>query len=420
MKIAVIGGGPIGVEAALEARRRGMDVALYEADRVGGHLRRFGHVSLFTPLHMNSTDTGRARLRDAGARLPAGDAMLTAAELVDRYLVPLSRLPELEGSIHEGCKVTGVAREGLTKRRGIAAVGDMSREGRAFLLRVESADGSVRFDRADFVLDASGTYATPNATGAGGLPAAGEDRLGDRIERHIPDIAGDARGRYEGRKILLVGDGHSAATALIFLDELSRASGAAGGLEVHWVHRDREVDGVYCVLQDDALPARRDLLRRANAIAREAAWLRRHDGASLASYEGAPSGRIRATLRLPSGETRAVEVDRVLALVGYRPDLELARELQIHLCYASEAPMNLAAALLTAAVADPGKAGDCLSQAPHGSDSLKSPEPGFFVIGAKSYGRNPQFLLTIGHQQILDALSFAVAPSGAGRTMVGT
>jgi hypothetical protein len=82
--------------------------------------------------------------------------------------------------------------------------------------------------------------------------------------------------------------------------------------------------------------------------------------------------------------------------------------------------MNLAAALQTAAVADPGKAGDCLGQASHGPDSLKSPEPGFFVIGAKSYGRNPQFLLTIGHQQVLDALSFAVAPSGAGRTMVAT
>lgn len=420
MRIAVIGGGPIGMEAALEAKRRGMDVALYEADRVGGHLRRFGHVTLFTPFHMNSTEMGRARLRDAGVNLPADDAMLTAAELADRYLLPLSRLPELQGSILERSRVTGIARDGLTKPRGVAAAGDLSREGRAFLLRVESPDGSVRFDRADFVLDASGTYATPNATGAGGLPAAGEDRLGDRIERHIPDIAGDARGRYEARKILLVGDGHSAATALIFLDQLSRAGGTAGGLEVDWVHRDREVDGVYCELKDDALPARRDLLRRANAIAREARWLRRHAGASLASYEGAPSGRIRGILRLPSGETRAVEVDRVLALVGYRPDLELARELQIHLCYASEAPMNLAAALLTAAVADPGKAGDCLGQASHGPDSLKSPEPGFFVIGAKSYGRNPQFLLTIGHQQILDALSFAVAPSGVGRTMVAT
>ena len=345
--------------------------------------------------------------------------MLTAADLADRYLVPLSRLPELQGSIHERSKVTGIGREGLTKRRGIAAVGDSSREGRAFLLRVEVPDGSVRFDRADLVLDASGTYATPNATGVGGLPAAGEDRMGERIERHIPDIAGDARSRYEGRKVLLVGDGHSAATALLWLDGSrprgrSRRDGSPLG-------PPRPRGGRRLLRAQGRRPsARRDLLRRANAVARGASWLHRHAGASLVSYEEAPSGRIRATLRLPSGETRAVEVDRVLALVGYRPNLELARELQIHLCYASEAPMNLAAALLTAAVADPGKVGDCLGQASHGAESLKNPEPAFFVIGAKSYGRNPQFLITIGHQQILDALSFAVAPSGAGRTMVGT
>ena len=263
---------------------------------------------------MNSTAAGRARLRETGVPLPADDALLRASEFVERYLEPLAALPELRGSIEVGARVTGLAREGLTKSRGIVAVGDRSRDGRAFLIRVETAD-ATRFDRADFVLDASGVYATPNATGPGGLLAPGEDRLGDRLERHLPSILAGARRRYEGRSILLIGDGHSAATALVELDELSR-SGAT--LEVHWVHRDREPEGVYCELKDDALPARRELTARANAIARSATWLKRHPGVSVVSYGTGPA-RVRATLRAPSAEERAIDVDRVLALVGYRP-----------------------------------------------------------------------------------------------------
>jgi hypothetical protein len=425
MKIAVIGGGPIGLEAALEARRRGWDVALYEADRIGAHLRRFGHVQLFTPFRMNATEAGRTRLEAAGVALPAADALLSAAELVERYLVPLARLPELKGSIHERERVTGIGREGITKPRGVPAVGDTSREGRAFVIRVETAAGAARLDRADVVLDASGVYATPNATGPGGLPAVNEERLGDRAERWLPDLLGGARTRYRGRKILLVGDGHSAATALVQMDDLSRAGAAGDGFAVEWVHRDRGGDAPYGVIEEDPLPARRELALRANAIARSAPWLRRHPGAAVLSYDPAPEGRIRATLQLPSGEARAADVDRVLALVGYRPDIGLCRELQVHLCYASEAPMGLAAALLAARSKDPGAADDCLSQVSHGAGSLRNPEPGFFVVGAKSYGRNASFLLTIGHRQIADvldsgAVSFPVAPSATGRTMNST
>ncbi len=426
-KVAIIGGGPIGLEAALEAKGRGFDVAVYERDRVGGHLRRFGHVALFTPFWMNSTEAGRARLRDTGASLPDRNALLTASDLVERYLAPLSRLPELRDSIHEGSRVTHVGREGVTKTRGIVAVGDRSRTERPFLIRVECSDGATRFDQADLVFDASGVFGTPNAMGAGGLPAAGEERLGDRVERHIPDLAGSAKARYGGAQILLVGDGHSAATALAQWDDLARG-GSGGGAEVHWVHRDRAARGIYDEIPDDALPARRDLVARANAIARSAPWLTRHPGATIRSFANGPGARVRATLHLHTGAERVIEVDRVLALVGYRPDVEIYRELQVHLCYASEAPMKLASAILTAGLAAPEGAGDCLSQVSHGPESLESPEPGFFILGAKSYGRNASFLLTIGHRQVLDALSlvgpegaaFAVAPPGTGRTMIET
>ena len=127
--------------------------------------------------------------------------------------------------------------------------------------------------------------------------------------------------------------------------------------------------------------------------------------ATILAYRAIPSGAIEVTLSDPPGKERRFEVDRVLALVGYRPDLSLFRELQIHLCYASEGPMALAAAILGAQGSDPASGKGCLDQVAHGPESLKNPEPDFYVLGAKSYGRNPNFLLSLGHRQIEDVMT---------------
>jgi len=405
-RVAVIGGGPTGLEAALALVQRGYDVTVYEAGRVGEHLRRFEWVRLFTPFAMNSSEEGRAALRVAGGGLPANDAILTAGELADRYLEPLARIPELRGRVREQTRVIAIGREGLSKGAGIVATGDRSRVGRPFLLRVAEAGRPECFERADVVIDASGVYATPRATGPGGLIALGEETLGDRIERHIPDLRGPGRARFAGRRVLLVGHGHSAATALLGLQTLADEG---AGARVAWVHRATAPDAdPFAVVAGDALPERRALATRANAIARGAPWLSRRAGAVVESY--APvEGAIRVTLRDESGAVTTLDVDRVLGLTGYRPDASLASELQVHLCYASEAPMALATALLTAALASPDTAGDCLSQTAHGAETLRTPEPGYFILGAKSYGRNSNFLLSVGRAQIEEVASLLEA-----------
>lgn len=389
-RVAVIGAGPIGLEAALEAARRGFEVRLYEAGRIGEHLLRFDAVALFTPFGMNSSSEGRERLRSEGMALPPETALLTAGELVERYLVPLARLPELAHSIREGERVTHVAREGLDKGDGAR------RDGRGFLLRVEAADGAPRFDPADLLLDATGVYGHPNATGPGGLPALGEERIGDAVARHIIPRLGSVDGPYARGTTLLIGDGHSAATALVALDQAARARAA---FRVHWIHRSRPVP--FREIEGDPLPSRLELARRGNQIASSAAWLTRHPGASVLAYE-----RNGDRLRVVLGDGRGLDVDRVLALVGYRPDLTMTRELQVHYCYASEGTMKLAAAI------DNSGGGDCLAQVAHGPESLRNPEPDFFVLGAKSYGRNPQFLLSIGHQQVRDAFQLMGSERG--------
>jgi thioredoxin reductase len=391
----------VGLEAALRARVEGYEVALYEAASVGEHFRRYGPVRLFTPFHRNSTELGRARLRAAGVKLPAEDEILTGAQLRERYLLPLAGLEELSGAVVEGARVSAIAREGFTKGRS----GD-SRADRPFLLRIEDSSGP-RLERADAVIDASGVYATPNATGPGGLTAIGEESLGASLEHGIPDLLGEARSRYAGKRILLVGDGRSAANAIADLDELRQPGGEGGRTRVDWVHRERGGSAFSPIPQAelDQLPVLRELDERAGRIARESTWIQRHEGATIRSYRVLPSGQIEVTLADEAGKERRLEVDRVLALVGYRPDLSIFRELQIHLCYASEGPMALAAAILSSQAGDPASAKGCLDQVPHGPESLKSPEPDFYVLGAKSYGRNPNFLVSLGHRQIEDVMT---------------
>ncbi|HZI89814.1 MAG TPA: FAD-dependent oxidoreductase, partial [Candidatus Polarisedimenticolia bacterium] len=130
-RIAIVGGGPVGLEAALRLRREGFEVALYEAGRVAEHVARYGPVRLFTPFRMNSSELGRASLGAGGASLPGLEDALTATELRERYLLPLARLPELTGVVHEGARVTAIAREGCSKRQA------EGRAGHSFLLRVE-------------------------------------------------------------------------------------------------------------------------------------------------------------------------------------------------------------------------------------------------------------------------------------------
>jgi len=329
--------------------------------------------------------------------LPGDEETVTAAELRERYLLPLSKVQELNGVVRENARIGAIAREGLSKGQSRA------REARRFLLRVE---GAARLERADVVIDASGVYATPNATGPGGLAALGEESLGERLEGHLPDLPGEARARYAGKRILLVGDGRSAANVIADLDTLIRAGGDGSGTRVEWIHRARGEGPLAPVpaAELERLPVLRELLDRTAGIAREAPWIRRHGGATIVAYRSLPSGAIEATLEDARGAERRIEVDRVLALVGYRPDLSLFRELQIHLCYASEGPMALAAAILAAESKDPAAAQGCLGQVPHGPETLKTPEPGFYILGAKSYGRRPMFLLTLAHRQIEDVM----------------
>ncbi len=189
--------------------------------------------------------------------------------------------------------------------------------------------------------------------------------------------------------MLLSGSGHSAQTAA---RALAAFSAQAPGTRVVWAVRNPRPD--WGAVSDDPLPERAAL----NAGAAELA------GGATDAVEVLPGrvtealaqrdGRMVVTLR--NGDSEEIEVDRILALNGGVGDQELYRQLQVHECYATAGPMKLAATLL----GETG--GDCLAIGSAGAETLVNPEPGFFILGAKSYGRNSQFLLRTGWQQVDD------------------
>jgi hypothetical protein len=382
-RVAIVGAGPIGLEAALAVLERGWECSVYEAtEQPAGHVRDWGHVRLFTPWDMNVSERMRRVMPDA----PSGDGLPTGEELADQLLDPLAASPALASRIRLGTRVEAVAREGLLKHEEIASP---ERGARRFRLLVADASGGESVEHADAVIDCSGTYGNPNSLGDGGIPAPGERGLEHRIERRLPRF--DDPEQWAGGTTLLTGAGHSAQTAARDLAELARH---AAGTRVVWAIRSG--DPGWGAVEGDPLPERARLTRSAAELAGGASDAVEAKLGAVTEALQPRDGRIAVTLR--NGAAEEVMVDRVLALNGGVGDFSLYRQLQVHECYATSAPMKLSAALLGAA------AGDCLEQQSHGPETLTNPEPGFFILGAKSYGRNSQFLMRIGWEQVSDVI----------------
>src|SRR5262245_65366465 len=113
--LAIIGAGPVGLEAALAGVESGLDVHVFERGEIGAHVRAWGHVRMFTPWRMNWTERGTKALAAQGWQRPDADVCPTGHELADDYLDPLSRLPQLKDRIHTGAQVVHVARAAMRK-----------------------------------------------------------------------------------------------------------------------------------------------------------------------------------------------------------------------------------------------------------------------------------------------------------------
>src|SRR5262249_53775854 len=323
--------------------------------------------------------------------LPGDKDCLTGREHLAAYLEPLARSALVRDKLHLSEEVLHVGRRGFLKGD---APGDPRRAGQPFLLVVRESSGRERVDEADVVLDCTGTYGRHRSMGEGGVPAPGEKSCAAHIAYGLEDVLGERRGHYAGRNVLVVGSGYSAATTVCSLATLAEQESATW---VVWIARGSGSQPLRRIM-NDPLPERDRLAMRANRLAtRPEGNVEFHNQTVVEAIESADGGlRVKAR---SGGERTSWNVERIVANVGYTPNAHLHREMQIHECYASLGRMALAAALLKQG------GGDCLTVGAQGANTLKNPEPNFYVLGVKSYGRNSHFLLRTGFEQVREVFT---------------
>lgn len=379
--VAIIGAGPVGLAAAAHVLERGMKPIVLEAGSGIGHaVRQWGHVQLFSPWEYN-VDKASARLLGAvGWNSPAPDVYPTGAELLEQYLEPLATKTVLKEHIQTHSRVTDISRVGFDKLKS------KGRESAAFELRYQNGAGP-KVVRADAVIDASGTWASPNPAGANGLPAIGETEAARAVSYAMPDVLGKDRARYSSKTVAVLGAGHSAIGTLIDLVALKAQSPST---QVVWLLRGNNPGKAFGGGVNDKLAARGELGSRFAALV--AAGEIRVETEFLVSHLSQSDGR----LRIGAGSAccgKHFVVDELIAATGFRSDLSFVRELRIQLDPTVESPIALAPLI------DPNLH-SCGTVRPHGARELAQDEPNFYFAGMKSYGRAPTFLMLTGYEQV--------------------
>ncbi len=386
LPIAVIGAGPIGLATAAHLLAAGETPLVFEAgDNIAANIRQWAHVPLFSPWHECLDPVSADMLRGNGWTPPDPDAMPHGRDVVADYLEPLSRLPAMAACVRLRRRVTSIRRQdpGNTQAR--------------FVLHVQDGEGGDADVPARAVIDASGTWMTPNQLGRRGLPVTGEAELRDRVHYGIPDILGRDRARYAGRRALVVGAGHSAANCLLMLSELALD---APRTEIVWAIRGSRARQIMDDRSDDPLSARArlgrdvaDLLRdkRIDLFSQFQASALRRDGDRV-EVVGHSDGTMPASL----------VVDQVICATGQRPDPTLAQALRLDLDPVLDCPAGLAPLI------DPERH-TCNTVAAHGAAELRHPEPDFYTVGMKSYGRAPTFLMRTGYMQVRSVVAAITA-----------
>jgi thioredoxin reductase len=393
LPVAIIGAGPVGLAAAANLVERGIDFVVYESgEQIGSSIRQWGHTRLFSPWKHVVDPASRRLLEATGWQLPSPEALPTGAELVERYLEPLAALEPIASRIRTGVTVGAVTRQGMDRTR------TARRSETPFLLRVRTVDG-VEELTARAIIDASGTYEHPNSLASSGLEPLGLPDVADRVSHALPDVLGHDRARFAGRHTTVVGAGHSAANTLLALADLAARE---PGTHVTWLIRNASAVRV-TTSDDDGLVARASIGRRVDALVASGRI------AVVDRFEIVRLGRTDDGVRLigaRNGELVEHDTDLVVNATGFRPNLDMLREIRLELDDIVEAPKRLAPLI------DPN-VHTCGTVEPHGFAELQHPEPNFFLAGMKSYGRAPTFLLATGYEQVRSITAWLAGDTAA-------
>lgn len=388
LPVAIIGGGPVGLAAAAHLTKRNIPFHLFEVgNSIGHNILSWEHVRVFSPWRYDINKVAEELLSHTNWNAPNKDHLPTGKELVEDYLLPFSNLPSIKPFIHVNSKVLSVGRKGYDKMK------TAGRQNKPFEIKV-SENGNIKYYESKAIIDASGTWNQPNPIGSGGDFAEGEQEMKPYIYYGIPDVKKRDINRYKNKNVLVVGGGHSATNVLLDLAEVQKEHPQT---RIYWILRKNDVSEVYGGQEDDGLEARGALGVKIEALVKSRAleiFTPFHILKLSRNQEGIQvTGEINHEHKIISG------IEEIISNTGSRPNLDFIREVRVDLDASLESVFDLAELI------DPN-IHSCGTVRPHGEAELRHPEKDFYIVGSKSYGRAPTFLMATGYEQVRSVVAY--------------
>jgi glycine/D-amino acid oxidase-like deaminating enzyme len=151
--------------------------------------------------------------------------------------------------------------------------------------------------------------------------------------------------------------------------------------------RKKQIEAAFGGEAADALPARGALGIQARQLVEGGAV---H---ALSPFHVVEITQRSGRLAVRGEDGTEVVVDRIIVATGFRPDFAFLREIRLTLDPWLESSGAIGPLI------DPNLH-SCGTVRPHGAKELAHEEAGFFIVGMKSYGRAPTFLLATGYEQV--------------------
>lgn len=384
LPIAIIGAGPVGLAAAAHLIQYKQKVIVLEAGtEVGANILTWKHIRLFSQWKYNIDKAASSLLEKYKWEKPNLEEIPTGKELVENYLIPLSKIPEIQEVIALNTKVISIARKNIDKMK------TAHRENVPFVIYTEHEGSTIQAIEARAVIDATGTWGNPNPANSSGVWLESEKNLKKNIFYGLPDILGESISRYKNKKVAVIGSGHSAINALL---ELGLLKEMHPGTEILWFIRKERVEDAYGGEEKDALEARGLLGSKI------------HEMVDKGVVQVYTSFRIEQLIKNNTssitiiGEIKGVKseiklIDEVIVNTGNRPNYSFLDELRTKVDFATESVEALSPLI------DPNLH-SCGTVRPHGERELRQPEKDLYIVGSKSYGRAPTFLMATGYEQV--------------------
>ncbi|WP_444944083.1 NAD(P)-binding domain-containing protein [Microbulbifer sp. ZKSA006] len=378
----IVGAGPIGIAAAAQLLSRNLKpLVLEKGISVGSAILEWGHVRVFTPWPYVIDKAVATLLKKNGWTYPDKEQLPTGREIVDKYLTPAATTPELKTVITYSAEVTAISRENHSKHTST------NRDKALYTVHYKDASGNTHIQYAKAIIDASGTWSNPTPIGRDGLPVPGEIENRDLITYGIPDIIGTDKQKYRNKHTLILGAGHSAMNIALALINLQKSE---ADTRISWGMRKNDIEKLLGSGINDKVPARKELgIAAKNAIDSKLLELLPQIQIKQIKREG-----TELLVSLTSGgEDQEITVNRIIVATGFRPDLQMLREIRLDIDHIVEAPKALAPMI------DPNLH-SCGSVKAHGAEELSHHDENFYIAGIKSYGRAPTFLMLTGYEQV--------------------